>query len=223
LLSIIVKVVAMKFRNTVPRTPSPSGLDRADVFALWFFTVVTAFVGVMVLWSAVPAIAALFGDAIPVSLSASATVPPDAATGSAHIVSGTFDRADLLVTGIGIGPRIALAASVAVSALSSFAVAATIVALCRAILVGRPFVRSVTWLLSTASVVLIGGSLVGLGLDTFAMFSIAAALNPDPMGTVFPFTSEYDFAPLLIGLVLGAVATAFHLGQKMQRDTDGLV
>lgn len=213
----------MRFPTTVRTTTSPSGLDRADVFALWFFTVVTGLVGLMALWSAIPQIISLFGDEITLSVAASAAVPADAATGSASIVSGEFDRAFLVVAGIDLWPRIALAASAAVSALSSFAVAATIVALCRAILVGRPFVRSMTWLLSTASIVLIGGSVVGLALDTFATFSIAAALNSDPMDAVFPFANEYDFAPLLIGLVLGAVATAFHLGQKMQRDTDGLV
>lgn len=213
----------MRFRSTVPRTPSPSGLDRADVFALWFFTVVTGFVGVMVLWSAVPAIISLFGDELTITLASSFPVPAGAATGPAQIVSGTFDSAELVVTGIDVGPRIALAGSFAVSALSSFAVAATIVVLCRAILTGRPFVRSVTWLLSTASIALIAGSLIGFGLDTFAMFSIVAALNPDPMEAVFPFTGAWDFAPLLIGLVLGAVATAFHIGQKMQRDTEGLV
>lgn len=213
----------MKFRPAVRTATSPSGLDRADVFALWFFTVVTGVVGIIALCSAVPQIVSLFGDEIAVSVSASAAIPADAATGSASIVSGQFDSAALVVTGIDLWPRIALAASAAVTALSSFAVAATIVALCRAILVGRPFVRSMTWLLSTASIVLIGGSVIGLGLNTFAMFSIAEALNPDPVEAVFPLASEYDFAPLLIGLVLGAVATAFHLGQKMQRDTEGLV
>lgn len=205
-------------------TTAPTGLTRADRFALWFFTVVTALVGVVILVSAVPAIAALFAETIPITLSADAEVPDNAAAaGTAHIVSGVFDRAYLSVSGIDLGPRIALALSIALSTLSSVAVAATVVALCLAILSGRPFVGSVTWLLSTASIVLIAGNLLGALFDTIAMFSIAEALNPDPMDAVFPFASEFDFAPLLIGLVLGAVATAFQLGQKMQRETDGLV
>jgi hypothetical protein len=212
---------AMKLRTTVSSVPT--GLTRADTFALWLFTGMAAFVGVAVAVSAVPAIVELFGEQVPVSLSASMTVPADAATGSASIVSGSFDRADLVVSGIDVWPRVALAASVAMSALSSVAVAATVVALCLGILSGRPFVRSVTWLLATASIVLIAGSLLAALFDMIAMFSIVAALNPDPSDAVFPFRSEFDFTPLLIGLVFGAVATAFQLGQKMQRDAEGLV
>lgn len=209
----------MKFRTTV----RPTILDRSDVFVLWLFAVLAALVGVLSLISVVPAIVELFGDDLPVTLSAAMTVPTDAATGSATILSGTFDRADLVVSGIDVGPRVALAGSMAATAVMTAVVAASIVAMCRAVLLGRPFVRSATWLVATASITLIAGSLIGAGLDTVAMFSIVAALNPDPMDAVFPFMSEYDFGPLLIGLVLAVVATAFQLGQKMQRDTEGLV
>ncbi|RWZ59512.1 hypothetical protein ELQ92_11775 [Labedella populi] len=211
----------MRFRSTIRETPT--GLTRADTFALWLFTGVTAFFGVAVLVSAIPAIVELFGDEVPFSLSASQNVPPDAASGTARIVSGSFDRAQLLVSGVELWPRIALAVSIALASLCSAAVAATVVALCLGILSGRPFVRSVTWVLTTASLVLIAGSLLGAFFNTMAMFSIVAAINPDPSDTVFPFASEYDFTALLIGLVFGAVATAFQLGQRMQRDTDGLV
>ncbi|RUR03525.1 hypothetical protein [Labedella endophytica] len=209
----------MKFRSTV-RT---AVLDRSDVFVLWLFAVLAALVGVAALVTAVTAIGGLFGDAVPVTLSTVMPVPADAATGTATIVSGSFDRADVVVSGIDMGARFALAGSIAVSALTTAIVAASIAALCRAVLRGRPFVRSMTWLLATASITLIAGTLIAAGLDTAAMFSIVAALNPDPMDAVFPFMSEYDFGPLLIGLVLSVVATAFQLGQKMQRDTEGLV
>lgn len=209
----------MRFRTTV-RT---SVLDRSDRFVLWLFAVVALFFGLATLVSAVPAVAALFGDSFSVTLAATAPVPPEAVSGSARLVSGSFDRAEVVVSGIETGPRIALAASIAVTALSTAVVAATIAALCRAVLVGRPFVRSVVWLMATASLALIAGTLIGAGLDTVAMFSIVAALNPDPSDAVFPFAGEYDVAPLLIGLVLAVVATAFQLGQKMQRDTEGLV
>lgn len=211
----------MRFRSTIRRVPT--GLTRADTFALWLFTGVTAFFGVAILVAAVPAIIELFGEEVPVSLWASQNVTPDAASGTARIVSGEFDRASLSVAGIESWPRIALAVSLALTSLCSAAIAATVVALCLGILSGRPFVRSVTWVLTTASLVLIAGSVLGALFDTMAMFSIVEALNPDPFDTVFPFQSEYDFTALLIGLVFGAVATAFQLGQKMQRDTEGLV
>jgi hypothetical protein len=209
----------MRFRAAA-RHPQ---LDRSDVFVLWLFAALAALAGLAELVNAAPSIASLFDDALPVALSTAATVPPDAATGPATIVSGEFDRAEVMVSGIDLGPRLALAGSIAATSLMTVVVAAAIVALCRAILAGRPFVRSVTWLLATASITLIAGSLIGAALHTIATFSIVAALNPDPADAVFPFASEYDLAPLLIGLVLGAVATAFHLGQKMQRDADGLV
>jgi hypothetical protein len=213
----------MRFRASVPRPPSRSGLDRSDRFVLTLFAALAALVGIVSLVGAVPGIAGLFSDTVTVAVSSDMAVPTDAASGSASIVSGTFDRAVLVVSGIDLGARIALAGSAVATTLTTAAVAASVVALCVAILKGRPFVRSVTWLLATASITLIAGSIIGAGLDTIAMFFIAAALNPEPIDSVFPLASEYDFAPLLIGLVLGVVATAFQLGQKMQRDTDGLV
>lgn len=211
----------MRLRSTI-RT-APSGLGRADTIALWLFTGVTAFFGVAVLVGVVPAIVELFAEDVSLSVSASQPVPVDAATGTARIISGEFDRADLQVTGVDLWPRIALAIALALSSLCTAAIAATIVALCLGILSGRPFVRSVAWVLTTASLVLIAGNLIGAFFNTVAMFSIVAALNPDPVEAVFPFASEYDLTPLLIGLVFGAVATAFQLGQRMQRDTEGLV
>lgn len=213
----------MRLRATLPRTDSPSGLDRSDRFALWLLLALAALVGVAITWSAVLGVLSSFDDTTTVGLSATSPVPASAATGPATIVSGAFDHAIVVVAGIDVWSRIALAASSLVSSLSSVAVAVTVVVLCRAILAGRPFVRSVTWLLTTASLALIGGSLIGAGLNTVATFSIASALNPEPWDTVFPLANQYDFSPLLIGVVLGAVAVAFHMGQKMQRDTDGLV
>ncbi|PPL19856.1 hypothetical protein [Microterricola pindariensis] len=199
-------------------------LRRAERGSLFFFAVVAAAYGVLVaVGSAARIVAVLVAETIEVQMSAVFAVPDSAVTGPARLVSGSFDSALLVLADVSTPARLLLAASALALGLAQVLIAGTIVFASIGLVRGRPFGRSMTWLLATASITLIAGGLLGYALGIAAQFTIAAELNPDPVGSVFPFAGGFDLTIVFVGVVLGVVAAAFEIGERMQRDTDGLV
>lgn len=204
----------------------PSGqpaLRLSERLSLAFFGLVAAASGIGFAVSATFALVdALGGNDVHVSLSAAQAVPAGAATGTATLVSGTFDSANAVISGLDFTSRAFLAGGVLVTALMYLTLATAIVFVCISLFRSRPFSRSMTWALATASMTLIAGGLIGGGLTTAGQFMVAAQLNADPVGSVFPFAGSGDIAPLLFGLGLAAIAAAFELGERLQRNTERL-
>lgn len=213
------------FSPSHPRLPRfRNGLRSSERFGLGLLAVVSASVALLLLISAGFSIAALFdprGAAI--ELVAEFEVPSSTVTGSVELVRGGFTHADLVVAGLEPWSLVVLAAGQAVTALMIVGIAAMIASLCVSLLRGRPFSRSSTWMISTVSVVLIGGSVIAIGLATIANFWIASQLNEDPVGSAFPLAAHGNLVPLFVGIALAAIGAAFEIGARLQRDTEGLV
>ncbi len=206
------------------RPTSRSALRRSERVSLLFFAVVAAAFGIAIAVSASGAIAGVVNGAeTHLLLSTAQAVPLDAATGPASLISGTFESANVVISGLNFGSRALIAGGILARTLTYLALALTIVVLCIGLFRGRPFTRSVTWMLTTASLVLMTGGLMGSALTVAGQFAIAAQLNSDPTQSVFPFAGNADLVPVFIGLGLGAVAAAFEIGERLQRDTEGLV
>ncbi|MET1043989.1 MAG: hypothetical protein ABWX59_07695 [Microbacteriaceae bacterium] len=202
----------------------PVGLRMSERLSLALFATLAAAYGVGAASAAgIGLTSTMLGDEVTVSLSASQEVPASAVTGLATLVEGTFDAATVVVSGLDIGSRALLAGGILVIGLMNLAIAATLVALCLSLVRGRPFARSMTRLLATASSILMLGGLIGAGLTVAGQFAVATQLDPDPVDTVFPLAGSADLTPLIVGLGLAAVAAAFELAERLQRDTDGLV
>ena len=132
----------------------------------------------------------------------------------------TMDGGTVLVSGM---PGITLA-SVALAALAPAATALLIVGcvllLLRSLLTGRIFSRRNTSLVTTISVVIVAGWALTSLFSTMASNGAVANLSDRSVDTA---TVPTDWAPVLAALAVGAIAIAFHRGERLQRDTEGLV
>lgn len=164
---------------------------------------------------------------------------------SAQVVGGGFVTAELAVAGLGMDARGFLAAGHALQGATIIVIAVTIALLCQRLLTGTAFspaltrAVTVTGLAVTVGGILwqvcfaVGGSIASAQALTVTGWASDHPLGSDPLETDFdPFATglpeptvmaQLDFWPLLLGLALAAVGLAFRRGERLQRDTEGLV
>lgn len=152
-----------------------------------------------------------------------ADVAADEFTGASGLVSAAqFESLSLTIESLPSTARGYLIAATVVTSLLAIGICAVVAWLCVRVFVGRPFVRSATWGIGAVAILVIFAALAGPTLTGVAHAEIVEHLGLD--GTGLPaFGVAIDFAPIGWGLALAVVAGAFELGQRMQRDTEGLV
>ncbi|WP_221583608.1 hypothetical protein [Microbacterium sp. G2-8] len=114
----------------------------------------------------------------------------------------------------------ALIAEVVLMTLAILGVLACVSLLCVNISRGRVFTTRNTAMLTTASAIVGIGWAASMLLQTFAINGAFAAISDGDFDNVL---AQVNFTPLLGVFVLGALAAAFRVGEKLQRDTEGLV
>lgn len=179
-----------------------------------------AAVGVVELVLLMTRIVGLVGDERVTLIGVPLAEPLTAAFASPAVVAATSGTVDLTVTGLPGAARAALVAAAVVGSLLSIGIATVLAWLCLRVFIGRPFIRSAAWgIAAVAILVMVVGVLVPL-LTAVANAEAAAALD---LGELPPLMVGVDLAPIAWGLALAVVAGAFELGQRLQRDSDGLV
>lgn len=140
--------------------------------------------------------------------------------GGAVVEAARFPTAVVSVAGLGSGTVLVLALAHLLGALTHVAVALCAAMLGRALLVGRPFRRAATWSVAGAALALLVGGAASQAVGAAGAFSVV-----DQLGRldVFPVAATFSPTPWLVGLGLALVAAAFEVGERLQRDTDGLV
>lgn len=212
----------MPSHSKVHARPGLRNSERTAVAVL--AAIALAYAVVTVIGSISQLLQTLNSTGMHITLDANSPVPPDAAgSGTATILSGSFVGADLIVTGASSTARALLGTGILITGIMHITLAVAFALLCLSLIRGRPFTRSMTWLLSAASGILIIGGMLGQGFIAFAQFMVASELTGDSLQGAFPIAAHINFLPILVGIGLGAVASAFDIGQRMQRDTDGLV
>ena len=146
--------------------------------------------------------------------------PLDLLSASDAVVSTTVTQVDVVVTGLAVGDRVYLIAATLLSSLLTLGICAVVIWLCVRVFLGRPFVRSVTWGIGVVAILVI---VAGLGVPTLTATGYAEAALVLGIDELAPFVVEVDPAPLGWGMALAVVAGAFEIGQRMQRDAEGLV
>lgn len=145
------------------------------------------------------------------------------------VVDASYDSLTLVVESVPALARWLLWGAEATRSLAAIGVCLALVWLCVRVWRRRPFGRSLTVaLVVTGSLVIVGGMLpqllAGMGraevVDHLGARALADALGD---GTVTTFAVELSLAPVGIGLALGVVAAAFEIGERLQRDAEGLV
>lgn len=209
-------------------------LDRVDDWGLRAITGGALLVGVTGLVTLVlRAIHLLTAESLSVDglQLANAASPPFANDASA-IVGAHYDSVTLVIEGLPAGLRWLMVSHTVVAALLGIGLCLIVFILGMRLLERRPFVRSATWSIFSASVlVMVTGMLAPLlraisDAEVVQFLGDAVTLSSDTglgaEGLVL-FGLTIDPAPFGWGLALGVVAAAFQLGERLQRDTEGLV
>lgn len=206
-----------------PATPPPSPLRRGErtfliaVLTLAFLTALGQIIAVGFVIGG-----EFLRDSFIITALTDTAVLPDQAGGTAVLQAGQYTSATLLVGSLSPGAMAMIVAGQLLEAAVVVVAALAVARFCTAVLTGRPFVRSVTRTVTLlAAVILIGGlvaqSVAGVG-DLIAGFELMGTLD-EP---VYP-GALFDGTPFVVGISLLAAALAFRLGERMQRDVDGLV
>lgn len=203
--------------RTAPRIPS-----RSDSIGIWFFMI--AGLGI-VAWAVVTAAMriaqALTADEVAVlgefeGTPAETPIGPDGAP-----VAVELDRAFLLTDELPVASLVSLVASEVVFALTVAVVVGCLVLLSASTLRGQVFSRRNTRLVGTAGAVgLIGAAAVPF-LGNMAANGAFARISE---GTFDNVIMAVDLMPFWLGaFVVAIIGTAFAVGERLQRDTEGLV
>ncbi|MBC7589994.1 MAG: hypothetical protein H7226_02975 [Salinibacterium sp.] len=192
---------------------------------LWVFLALAVAAGLLALaFGLGGVIASLTSGTTPLTLALDHGLPAAADRGSASIVSGGYDSASVVVSGLDSG-TVALATIARVAGvLTQAAIAASVALLAWRLLRGRAFRRSLSLIVAISGAMLLIGGLLSGGLGLLAAWMTADQLNgSSTVDGFWPIIGTVDGTPLGIGVCLLLVGLAFEYGERLQRDTEGLV
>lgn len=137
-----------------------------------------------------------------------------------NVAVGSSALSNVTIPGLDPGPIIVHTAALIVIALAHLVLAAAAYLLARGILRGAPFSRLISRQLFAAAAALLVIAIVGQLLNWWA--AALAVANFKTLGGLSP---EPPINPLVItiALALVLVAGAFRYGERLQRETEGLV
>jgi len=158
---------------------------------------------------------------VPVELAVDAPRQPVTLDGVGDPVMAEFDRVLVRVPELPWVSWIAAVVGVVATALAIVVVMTCLALLCRHLAAGRYFTASNTRLLSAAALAMAGGWLVDLVTTTLVGNGALSRLTESD--EVLTVTASIDGEYLFAAIVLGCLAAAFHAGERMQRDAEGLV
>jgi hypothetical protein len=158
-------------------------------------------------------------------------VPVDVLLTGAHVelpvgpggalVPATVDVAALTVSDMPVATFASALGAAAVPPLATIAVTVCVLLLCRQMLAGRFFSRTTTRLITAVSVLIAGGWALHLACTVMATNGVLA-LVADP-AVADDVRTPVSWTAILAAMAVGALAAAFGAGERMQRDTEGLV
>jgi hypothetical protein len=197
---------------------------RGDRETLWFLfglallisAAIVVFAGISIIGSAVTGEYSL-------SLASTQALPPEADTGEAILVAGTFESAFVTVTGLGALTQGLLQSAAIIGAAAQAITVLAFAYLAWRLLRRRPFLASLPRIFAGAGAILSIGALASQALAGFGAWNVAEDLGSSAEHDFWPLIMTFDPLPIVLGFGLLLIATAFHYGVKLSRDTDGLV
>ncbi|MFD4421854.1 DUF2975 domain-containing protein [Agromyces sp. NPDC058484] len=208
--------------TTASHPTSAHSIKRADAASLWLFMAAGAAIAVWVTWTAVVriievlpgrdvAVLAPFANTL-----AEAPIGPDGAP-----VTVELDHAVLTVPELPIASVWAIAIQQVVLVVAVVAVVAALIWLSRNVARGVVFSRTNTVLVSTAGIVGLLGYFAVPFFGNMASNGAFAALSDHTFDNVIMTLDP--FVLVLAAFVVALMGTVFAIGERLQRDTEGLV
>ncbi|MBC9225038.1 DUF2975 domain-containing protein [Aeromicrobium sp. 636] len=193
---------------------------RADVW----FTAALALVGIVgTLVDAVVRLTQVLPNReVPVDVDLPASTQPIAIAGVGDAVPVEIDRVTVHVSDLPPASYGAVIASIVVPAVSIIVVLVCLTWLLRNIGTGEFFSRTNTRLVTSAALTAVVGWLLTTVATTGAANGALATLTTDDTSG-FEISMNISFLYLFAAMVAGCIAATFHTGERMQRDSEGLV
>lgn len=147
---------------------------------------------------------------------------PAAMSASDAVTAAEYDTVTITAEGLTLSPRLLLSVADALAVLGPVALCVVVAWLCVRLFAGRPFGTSATWGIGGAAIAVMTGGLLSQAVHANAVSEIVLELGLESAGLP-TFEMTVDLAPLGWGFALAVIAGAFEIGQRLQRDTEGLV
>ena len=196
--------------------------DRISLQALLAFGVIVALVSLVV--GTIGIVTQLVSGSRQLTLPTDSDLPTSADAGTAEILYGRFDSAAVTVTGLTSATAGILTAGTIIAVVTQLLVAASFVYLAWRLLRREPFLKSLTWTFILAGAILLIGTILAQALAGFGGWLVITELGATPDGESFwPMTMGIDLTPVGYAFILMLVGCAFEYGQKLSRETAGLV
>ncbi|MGP3533298.1 hypothetical protein ACTU3I_00765 [Microbacterium sp. RD1] len=206
----------------VRMSPPPTRRGRMERGIPILIMAAAAVVALTFVLPAARQIAGLLGGETALSLLTDVEMPPGAASHGAAIVSGTYESAWVVATGLGAGTRTLLGLGVGFGALTAALTSGAVVLFLLLLLWGRPFHRALVVATQIAGSALLVGSILSAGLGGLGRMMAADELNRNT-GEVFVIGFSFEPAVLAAGIAVLGLSFVFSYGTRLQRDTAGLV
>ena len=211
------------------RTP-PQAVAASSRAIVWVVFVASVLGGLVTLGLGTASIVtSAAAGRITLALTTLGTLPAEADAGTARLVTGQYESAQVTVENLTPGTLATSLSGQAIGVLTQVAVAAALAVLCWSLLRPTPFRRSLSGVVVSAGAVVLIGGVLQLGLSTLSSWMVADQLNGSDTGpgTVdpgfWPMMASVDATFLGVGLALLLAGLAFEYGERLQRDTAGLV
>lgn len=196
-------------------------LRTSDRVGMYLTIVIAAIAVVATVWSAVARLVEVLpGRDVPVLVpfvgeTAALPIGPDGAA-----VEAAVEEAIVTVPSPAAATQFALVAEPIVVGLAVVSGIVLLAMLCWNLAGGRAFTRANTRIIWWGSAVLTGGWLFGTLFQTMSVNGALSALSEYSYDGV---TFSTNWAPFFAVLVLAVIGAAFQVGERLQRDTEGLV
>lgn len=198
----------MSAASNPPLTAAPG--DRADRLSFAVIAGMSAFLGLLTVADGIWRTVALAAGVGPVELIAGGDLP------SADV--GRISAATVTSEAVGEGSRALLVTASAIDLLVMVAIFAAIVVF--QVMTGRgtPFHRFVFPVVLTAGLAMTFGGMLAAGID-----GLGRTMAGGDLGAPYEMAFELRFGPRTFGFVVLVVAYVLRTGQRLQRDSEGLV
>jgi hypothetical protein len=147
---------------------------------------------------------------------------PAVLAASSAVSEAQYDTVTITAESLSLSPRLLLAIADALAIVGPIAVCAAVAWLCVRLFIGRPFGTAATWGIGAAAIAVMLGGLLSQAVRANGFSEVSQELGLASAG-IPTFEMSIDLAPLGWGFALAVVAGAFEIGQRLQRETEGLV
>ncbi|MBT1636791.1 hypothetical protein [Clavibacter michiganensis] len=159
------------------------------------------------------------------SLEMRGDLPARADAGSADLRSGAYRTADVAVGELSGGIVAMHVVRIALDASVGLALAGTVAILARRLLRPDPLARRVSLVVTLAGGTVMIAALLSLAVGTGVAWLVGGELN-DPLDGLegfWPVVAEVDLSTIALGFALMIVGLVVEHGERLRRDTRGLV